>query len=206
MGGGKSLGTAMWLLVPRGQTSVGRSRLSTFLKHSVSVKNIRIPHCLSQYLEPSGCKAEEIPRMAAVQSLHQRLAFQALATVTTIQPLLPRFECRCAEVTCSPQPRKIRSVLRHMLCVHSAPPSKFGKDVTPLTDLCIPGEKGHASNEGNKQALISSNRIPPNQINCSIRFPTTRREKPNGRQALRNCSCDIVSAHILYVLALRTPR
>jgi hypothetical protein len=76
MGGGKSLGIAMWLFGPA-WTGVEWSRLSTFLRHSVSVKNIRIPHCLSQSLEPSGCKSEAILRMAALQSLHQRLAFQA---------------------------------------------------------------------------------------------------------------------------------
>jgi hypothetical protein len=75
-GGGKSLGTAMWLLVPRGQAWSGVVYQSTFLKHSISVKNSRIPHCLSQYLERSARKSETIPRMAALQSLHQRLAFQ----------------------------------------------------------------------------------------------------------------------------------
>jgi hypothetical protein len=51
-GGGKSLGIAMWLLVPRGHWTGGCgvewSSLSTFLKHSISVEKIRIPHCLSQ--------------------------------------------------------------------------------------------------------------------------------------------------------------
>jgi hypothetical protein len=48
-GGGKSLGIAMWLRDRCGLWSV--VYLSTFLKHSISVRNRRIPHCLSQYLD-----------------------------------------------------------------------------------------------------------------------------------------------------------
>ena len=149
-GGGKSLGTAMWLLVPRGQAWSGVVYQSTFLKHSISVKNRRIPHCLSQYLERSARKLETIPRMAALQSLHQRLAFQltsqlspthhnpaplpvssAVAPKLHALPAPERFVRYCGTCAVSRQLRVQIWDRRHL-----------------LTDLCIPGEKGHAFQRG----------------------------------------------------------